>query len=203
MSAVSQVWQNVQTSAALAQFVLYLTGFNNYKNKLEDIADELENDATAAAARYQELRNKDPEFHTYYDELPEYEQCDANIKRSRGAATARYGDTLRRTYQTNNGYTPLRNVAVANLTGKDMAISPSIKRAQTIVTERARQDDHVLERWQAIIAAPTHAAANNDSSAVIQASFRSLSAFGQGANSAGVALGTQLFARDSGLNGPR
>lgn len=190
-----QVWQNVQLLASISQFVLYLAGFANYKSRLEDLADELTDRSDEQFTRYQELRNKDPEFFDYYNTLPDYEICESNIKRSRGAAAARYGEKLRGSLPTINGYTPLQRVAVTNLLGADMAMSPAMKRTQTLIAERARQDDYELQRWQAIVAAPTNSAATNDVGNIISASFKSLSAFGQGVNSAGVSIGTQLFNR--------
>jgi len=190
-----QVWRNVQTLASIAQFALYLIGFANYKSKLEDIADDLVDRSDEALDRYKDLRSKDQAFFDYYNTLPDYEECPSNIKRARGAAASRYGERLRNSYRTINGYTPLQRVAVTNLLGADMAMSPSMKRTQTLIAERSRRDDHELQRWQAIISAPTNAAAGNDVSNIIQSSFKSLSAFGQGVNSAGVSLGTQLFNR--------
>ena len=179
--------------ASIAQFVLYIAGFISYKNRLEDLADDLVDWSEAGFNRYKTLRDKDPEFYDYYNTLPDYEQCESNIKRARGAAAARYGERLRNSYRTISGYTPLQQVAVTNLLGSDMAMSPSMKRTQTLIAERGRQDDHALQRWQAIIASPTNSAVTNDVGNIISASFKSLSAFGQGANSAGVAIGTQLF----------
>ena len=187
------LWQQAQMFAAVAQFVLYIAGFISYKDRLEDLADELVTRSDEQFARYKELRDKDPEFFEYYNTLPDYEVCESNIKRSRGAAAARYGEQLRRAYQTVRGYTPLQKVHLTNMLGADMAMAPAMKRTQTLIAERSRLDDLELQRWQAIIAAPTNSAATNDVGNIISASFRSLSAFGQGANSAGVSIGTQLF----------
>ena len=193
-----QVWQQVQMLASIAQFALYIAGFLKYKDRLEDLADDLVGWSDSGFDRYKTLRDKDPEFYDYYNTLPDYEQCESNIKRARGAAAARYGERLRNSYRTIAGYTPHQRVAVTNLLGSDMAMAPSMKRTQTLIAERARQDDHELQRWQAIIAAPTNSAVTNDVGNIITASFKSLSAFGQGANSAGVAIGTQLF--NGGIN---
>ena len=166
-----QIWQQVQMVASIAQFALYLIGFNKYKDRLEDLADELVSRSDEQLERYKELRGKDPEFFEYYNTLRDYETCESNIKRSRGAAAARYGEKLRSSLPTVNGYTPLQRVAVTNLLGADMAMSPAMKRTQTIIAERARQDDHELQRWQAIIAAPTNSASRNDVGNIISSSF--------------------------------
>ena len=187
------IWRNAQTLLAVAQFALYIVGFLNYKNKLDDLAEDLTEKSDEQFARYKELRETDQEFFDYANTLPDYEECESNILRSRGAPGTRYGEAIRGTYQANNGYTPLRNVAVANLLGKDMASAPSLKRAQTKIAERANKDDHELQRWQAIISAPTQSAPTNDVSSVIQASFKSLGAFGRGANAAGVSIGQSYF----------
>ena len=190
-----QIWQNTQMLASIAQFVLYITGFNSYKKRLVDLADEATARSDDAFTRYQALRDKDPEFFDYYKTLPDYEICESNIKRARGTAAAEYGTAIRRAYSTVSGYTPFQRVTLANALGNNMASSPAMKRAQTLIAERGRQDDHVLQRWQAVISAPTNPAASNDVSNIVQASFRSLGAFGQGVNSAGAAIGTQLFRR--------
>ena len=187
------IWRNASTLLAIAQFALYIAGFSRYKSKLEDIADSQEEFSDAKSGRYKELRNNNPEFYDYYNELPEYEQCESNILRSRGAPGARYGEAIRGTYQANNGYTPLRNVAVANLLGKDMSSAPSLKRAQTVIAERAIQDDHTLQRWQAVISSPIQSSGATDVSNIIQSSFKSLGAFGRGANAAGVSIGQNYF----------
>lgn len=194
-----QVWQNVQLLASISQFILYLVGFNNYKDRLEDLADEHVERSDTKTEQYKELRSHDQEYYDYYNTLPEYEVCQSSIKRSRGTALAEYGNAVRRAFGTVNGYTPLQRVSLANTLGNNIAAAPAMKRAQTLISERAREDDHILDRWQAIISAPTHPAATNDTSAIVAASFRSLGAFGQGVNSAGTAIGTQLFQRNTRL----
>ena len=193
-----QVWQSVQMAASIAQFVLYIAGFINYKNRLEDLADELETRSDAQFQRYKTLRDNDQKFNDFYKDLPDYETCLSNIKRARGAAASRYGEGLRRSFGTVRGYLPHQRVAIVNMLGQDMAMSPAVKRAQVCIAERSREDTHLLNRWQAIVSAPTNASVTNDVGNIIKASFTSLGAFGQGANSAGTAIGAQLFGR---LNG--
>ena len=76
----------------------------------------------------------------------------------------------------------------------EQAVSSSIVgRSIHMIAERERVDQHVLERWQAITSAPMNAAASNDVSTIIRASFRSLKTFGQGFNSAGIAFGSAFY----------
>ena len=144
----------------MAQFALYIVGFLNYKSKLDDLAENLTekfSDATVRAVQGV-TREQTKSSSTTTTSCLTTSSVSLTSLRSRGAPGTRYGEAIRGTYQANNGYTPLRNVAVANLLGKDMASAPSLKRAQTKIAERANKDDHELQRWQAIISAPTQSA---------------------------------------------
>jgi hypothetical protein len=173
--------------------LLYIIGFNKYRKRLDKLTDELLDRADGRNTAYQALRDKDPAFFSYYKGLPDYNPCPSNVNRSRGAAFADYGRALRRSLKTVNGYTQLQRVNLVGGFAENAVFATAVGSVMTEIAERRRVDDHVLRRWQAIVSAPTHAAHKDDYSSIIKSSFSSMRAFGQGANSAGVALGTQLY----------
>lgn len=186
-------WQIAGLLLSFLQMVLYIAGFIKYKEKLEELADQLTEWADEKFDAYRNLRNKDKDFFDYYDALPDYVECESNIQRSKGAAFADYGKALRRSLPTTRGFTRLHKAAIANHLGQNAVQASAMKRVQTKITERAKVDDHTLQRWQAITNSPTNPAAYNDVSNIIKLSFNSLHSFGQGANSAGAALGVGLY----------
>ena len=186
-------WQIAGLVLQLVQMILYIAGFIKYKERLEQWAEQLKTWADEKFEAYKTLRDRDPDFFDYYDSLPNYEICESNIQRSKGAAFADYGKAMRRSLPTVRGFSRLQKAALANHLGQNAVQASAVKRVQTTITERARQDDHILQRWQAVVNSPTNPAAHNDVSNIIKLSFNSLHAFGQGANSAGAALGTGLY----------
>jgi len=185
-------WEIAGLVLSVAQMLMYINGFNNYKSRLNSLTDELKARADAKAAAYKTLRNKDSEFYAYYQGLPDYATCQSNIDRARGAAFASWGSQMRHSLRAVNGYAQLQKVNIANSFAENAVFAPAVARAMTEIQERKRVDQHVLNRWQAIVSAPTYPSAVTDYSSIINTSFSSLTAYGQGANSAGVAIGSSL-----------
>lgn len=188
-------WEISALILQAVQMGLYLTALDHYRDKLEDLAQDLCDYADANRDQYLIFRQCDPDFYDYYKTLPDYEQCDSNVQRAKGAAFHGYGSRLRRALRTNRGYTPLTKVHLNNMVSNDAVAQSALTRAVTCIKERKYEDNHVLERWSAIVSAPigvegSHAAAT---SAIIRQSFSNLKSLGQGFNSAGAAFGTQLF----------
>lgn len=186
-------WQVAGLVLQLVQMILYIAGFIKYKERLEELAEDLIAKADQKFSIYKTLRDRDSDFFDFYNNLPDYTECDSNIRRSKGAAFADYGKAMRRVLPSVRGFTPLQKSAVANSLGQNPVQASAIKRVQTKIAERARVDDHVLQRNQAIISSPISTSVATDVSGVIKLSFNSLYAFGQGANSAGAGLGTSLY----------
>lgn len=186
-------WELANMVLSLVQMLLYLIGFNKYRKRLDSLTDELLDRADTRKGAYQTLRDKDPAFFSYYKGLPSYTMCYSNIRRARGAAFADYGRAMRRSLSSVNGYTQLQRVNLVNGLAENAVFAPAVAVTMAHIAERRRVDDHVLQRWQAIVSAPTNAAHTDDYSSIIKSSFSGMKAFGQGANSAGVALGTQLY----------
>ena len=186
-------WEIVGLVLSLAQMLLYISGFNNYRSRLESLSDELTARAEARKAAYQTLRDKDPAFYSYYKGLPNYTPCQSNIERAKGAAFAHWGKQLRSSLRGINGYTQMQRVNVVGATADNAVFAPAMSRAMTQIAERRRIDDHVLQRWQAIVSAPTNPSHVADYSSIIQSSFSTMKSFGQGANSAGVTVGSLSY----------
>lgn len=186
-------WQIASLVMALVQFILYIQGFNNYRKRLEQLAENQRQRANEKFCAYKALRDKDIEFYAYYKTLPDYEECESNIQRAKGAAFYSYGSQMRRALPTVHGYLPFQRSAIANMLGEKAVYQTAMKRVQTKIAERSRVDDHLLERWQAIVSAPTNPSGTQDYSAIIESSFKSLQAFGQGANAALSQLGVSLY----------
>ena len=189
---MNDFWQIAGMVLMAIQLYLYIEGFNNHRKRLEQLAEDLRGRANEKFAAYKDLRDKDPDFYDYYKSLPDYTECVSNIKRSKGAAFFSYGQQLRRTLPTVRGYLPMQKAALANLLGGDPVYRSSMKRVQTKIAERSRVDDHVLERWQAIVSAPTNPSAVQDYGVLINSSFKSLQAFGQAANASLYTAGISL-----------
>lgn len=188
----TQFWQMAGLVMSLIEMILYIAGFRKYKARLEELAEDLRDKAGQKFSAYKSLRDRDAEFNAYYQNLPDYTECASNIKRSKGAAFYTYGHQLRRTLSTVRGYLPMQKAAVANLLGGDPVYESSMKRVQTKIAERSRVDDHILDRWQAIVNTPTNSSSSQDYGSVIQSSFRSLEAFGKAANASMYTSGIQL-----------
>lgn len=157
------------------------------------MADKSRDMALERAKAYETLRARDKEFWEYHCNLPDYNECESNIQRSKGTAWNRYGSDLRKTRRSLNGFQRHAMVGISQHFSRT-AIAESAQRRVTAKTkERARVDDHILQRWDAIISSPTNASVSVNISTAIEASFHTLGSFGKGANSAGLALGSQLW----------
>jgi len=145
--------------------------------------------------KYKSFRDSDPDFYEYYKTLPDYVECQSAIKRSKGEAFYNYGANLRRRIRTTRGYNKLANVHLNNMLSSQAINEAAISRAVTCVRERKRRDNHVLERWSAIISAPVGVERHQASiiNGVVNSSFSSLKGYSRGFNSAGAAFGTSLF----------
>lgn len=191
----TNLWQIASLVLSVVQMGLYLAAINKYKGRLEDLAEDLCKLADAEMEKYCEFRDCDPDFYEYYKTLPDYEPCDSAIKRSKGAAFFKYGESVRRRQHSNRGYTPLAMVHWNQYHGQDAVYEAAVTRALTCINERQRRNDHVLERWSAIVNAPVGVERYSPSTLnpIINAQFKTLTQFGRGFNSAGAAFGTSLF----------
>jgi len=194
-STAETLWELAPLVLSIIQMGLYLSAVDKYKDRLEDYAEYLHDCADTMKEKYKTLRDCDPDFYERYKSLPDYAICENNIQRSKGAAFFGYGSRLRQSLSTVRGYTPLAKVHLNNLVSSQAISQSAITRADTIIRERNRQDEHTLERWAAIVGAPvgveSHSAAA--SKVIISESFKSLKAFSQGFNSAGALFGRSLF----------
>lgn len=191
----TNLWELAPLALSILQFVLYIAGFRKYCERLEELAEDLQVRAEERYEQYQMLRDRDPEFYAYYDGLPDYSICESNVKRSKGAAFAAYGNDLRRGYGVVRGYTPLAKVQLTGTFADNAIFNSSLHRATTLINERSRVDGHVLQRWNAIVDTPIHieGASSHNVGHIINQSFKTLRAFGQGANAAGTQLGASLY----------
>jgi hypothetical protein len=188
-------WQIASLFLSVVQLGLYISAVRKYKGRLEDLADGLCVLADTEAMKYMEFRDCDPDFYDYYKSLPDYEECQSAIKRNKGASFFKYGSNIRRRQHSNRGYTPLTMVHWNQYHGQDAVYEAAVSRALTCIKERERRNDHILERWSAIVSAPVGVERYSPGTInpIINAQFSSLKQFGRGFNSAGAAFGTSLF----------
>ncbi len=195
MSIPAATWQILGSVVTALQLKYQYDALSDYVVKLKSFAGQLDTWADDDKAKYQALRANDFNFYEYYRNLPDYTICDSAIDRSKGAAFHTYGSRLRRGMRTNRGYTPMTNVHLNNMLSSDAVAEVAVNRSVMTIKEKNIMDDHVLQRWSAIVGAPVgveryHAGAT---SAIISESFKNIKALGQGVNSAGVAFGSQLY----------
>lgn len=191
---MASFWEILPVSLSVVQMGLYISGFSKYKGRLDDLSDDLRDRAEERYEKYKELRLRDQEFFDYYDNLPNYLECESNIKRSKGSAFAAYGRDMRRSMKVVRGYSQMNKVHLASRLAEQAVHDSSMHRAVTKINERAHVDDHVLERWNALVRAPVDIEGSSTLSvaSTINASFSTLKTFGQGFNSAGAMFGTSL-----------
>ncbi len=191
----TNLWQISGLVLSVAQAAFHYASLQKYVSRLEDLADDVTGYADAERIHYEEFREADPDFYAYYQGLPGYNVCDSNILRSKGKPFAKYGNDVRRMKRLTRGFAPLGNVHHANQVVKEIVSESAVQRAVTAVAENARVDDHVLERWSAIVSAPVgqERYSNTFYSSIINQSFESLKAHGRGFNSAGVSVGNYLY----------
>lgn len=188
-------WEIAGLILNVVQLGLYLTSLDKYRDKLEDFADWLCDTADANRDQYLLLRGCDPDFYEYYKTLPDYQICQSSIMRSKGAAWHNYGSQLRRSIRTTRGYNKMANLNINYLLGSNAVAQSGLTRSVRIIKEKELVDDHILERWSAIVGAPIgveryYAGATNT---IIQESFRNIKSLSQGFNSAAASFGTQLY----------
>lgn len=188
-------WQITELVASIILLQKQISAFSDYTSKLKSFAGQIGTWADEDKGHYQALRANDIDFYNYYRNLPDYTVCDSAIDRSKGAAFYRYGSQLRRGMRTNRGYTPMTNVHLNNMLSPQAVAEVAVNRSVRTIKEKNIMDDHVLERWSAITGAPVgveryHAGAT---SAIISESFRNIKSLGQGINSAGATLGSQIY----------
>jgi len=186
-------WENAGLLLSVIQFILYVIGFKKYRDILHKIADLSEEHADERLKAYESLRNRDKEFFEYYCNLPLYNECESNIRRSKGASYLKYGTKLRRLYNSVNGYSRMSRVRMTQHFSREAIAESAQRRVMQKIEERSLVDDHIIQRWDAIISSPTNAAVSVNLSTGIQASFKTLGAFGRGANSAGITIGSILY----------
>lgn len=188
-------WEIASLILQATQLGLYLSSLSNYEGKLQDLATWLCDTADDNRDQYILLRDCDPDFYAYYQALPDRDVCESAIDRGKGSAWYNYGAKLRRAKRTTRGFNQMSNVQLNYLLGSDAVAQTGLNRVVTTIKEKAVKDDHILERWSAIVGAPIgveryYAGAT---SSIIQESFRNLKSLGQGFNSAGAAFGNQLY----------
>lgn len=192
--AGSDFWEILPVGLSVVQMGLYVSGFAKYKGRLDTLASDLSDRAEERYIKYKELRLRDQDFFDYYDGLPDYLECDSNIKRSKGAAFAGYGRDLRRSMKVVRGYSQMNKVHLVSRLAEQAVHESAMHRAVTRINERAHVDDYVLERWNAIVRAPVdiEGVSTLSVASTINASFSTLKSFGQGFNSAGAMFGASL-----------
>lgn len=188
-------WEIAGLIIQATQLGLYLSSLSNYEGKLQDFATWLCDTADDNRDQYILLRDTDPDFYAYYQALPNRDICESAIDRGKGAAFHGYGSRYRRAKRTTRGFNQMANVHLNYMLSPDAVAQAGLNRAVTTIKEKNISDEHVLERWSAIVGAPVgveryYAGATNT---IIQESFRNIKALGQGFNSAGAAFGNQLY----------
>lgn len=178
---------------SLAQMLLYISGFNKYKGRLESLSDELAARAERRFTMYQTLRDRNPEFYEYYQNLPGYNQCDSDVVRAKGKPMADFARNLRPALRATRGFNQMQRVTLVGAGSQAPLFTSAVARTHNVIAERNRVDAHTLERWQAIVSAPTNITNHSDMSTIVNSTFRSMKTFGQGFNSAGIAFGTSLY----------
>lgn len=188
-------WEIASIILQVAQLGFYITAVDKYKDKLEDLAQWLCDCAEVEREKYESFRDCDPDFYAYYKELADYAQCESNIKRNKGEAWRKYGVNLKRAVRGNRGYTPLANVYANQVLSAQPIAEIALNRASTTIRERGRVNNHILERWSAIVSAPVAVEGYQPAivSTIIADSFKNLKGYARGFNSAGAALGNSLF----------
>lgn len=180
---------------SIVQLAAYFDLVLDYKDKLEDFADNLDTWADQDQVTYLQFRSYDPDFYDHYLNLPNYQICNGAVERGKGAAFHQYGERLRRSMRTTRGYSPLTNVHLNNMVSTDPIAQAGLSRVVNQIKEKSNVDEHILERWSAIVGAPVGVERYNASAAnsIITQNTKGLISAAQGFNSAGVAFGTQLY----------
>jgi len=189
----TKFWEIAGLVLSLAQMILYISGFNKHRKRLDSLSDELRQYALERFAKYQELRETTLEYQEYYKNLPEYTECENDVLRSKGKSFFDYGDNLRRAHKTVRGFSQAQKVTLAYRYGADAIAQSAMSMTMNKIKERRRVDEHLLRKWETIVTSPTYPAHNNDMSDIIKSSFSSLRANGKGFNSAGISFGTSLY----------
>lgn len=190
-------WEIAGLALSVLQMGIYLKMLRDYEKKLLDYASNLNSWADQDKSAYIFFRDADPSFYSYYTSLPDYDVCEASTRRVMGAGFHAYGKTLRSTIGVTRGYTPLVKAhANALIADNSHAVSSSAMMMASVITaERRRKMEHSMERWRAIIDAPVGVERYSPAplQSVISQTFKSVTSFAQGFNSAGTAFGTQLY----------
>jgi len=188
-------WEIASLIIQVAQMTYYLDGLDKYKEKLDELADWLCTTADENKEYYKEFRDCDPDFYEYYKTLPEYAVCESAVKRNKGVGFYQYGESLRRSFSSSRGFTPLERVHFNQLYAHEPLDIVARSRANTLNKERHISNLHTLQRWQAVVNAPVGVEryASSTTTAIIQSSFKTITSLSQGFNSAGVAFGKSLF----------
>lgn len=187
---------------SVAQMWVYWNLFQDYKKKLEEMADKLEGFAEKDKAQYMKYRDLDDAYRGLYDAyadprdaaLNSYQVCEVDILRSKGSAFRVFGELIRTTRQTNNGYTPLAMVRYVGQHAPAVVTASANARAMTHHNEHKRKNDDLLNRWKLRIAVPLEQEGNHvDFRPITQSFAQTFARAGQGFNSAGVAFGNALY----------
>ena len=189
----TKFWEVAGLLLGVVQLTAYLIAFKSYADGLHDLADDLREKANERFAKYLTLRGKDEEFWDAAKNLPDYSACGDAVKMAKGAAFAEYAINFKRLARSVRGFTPMQKVSLVNAYSAQPLSEMHVARAITSAKQAKMGQDANTRSWAAIVSAPTNPAHSNDVSNIIQSSFSTLRAFGQGANSAGLLIGKSAY----------
>lgn len=181
---------------SVAQMYFYWQLFKEYKEKLEEMADKLENFAEEDKALYMKYRNLDNAYRRLYDNYTagSYSVCDADILRSKGSAFRVFGELMRVAKHSNSGYTPLAMLRHVSQHSASIVTTVANVRAVTHHAEHRRKNTDLINRWKLRIAVPVEQEGAHVNFQPVTESFQQTFArAGQGFNSAGIAFGKALY----------
>lgn len=189
----TRFWEIAGFVLSLVQMILYINGFKKYRKRLSKLATALRDRADTRFDQYSELRDRDKEFFDFYNDVQPYSVCVNDMARGKGAPFAAYGNKLRSSFRTIRGFSQMQRVTATHALAHTAVQQAALHRAVNYIQEVRRVDEHYLARWQAIVTAPVVAGTSDNLRTVIDSSFSTLTAFGRGFNSAGVALGRSIY----------
>lgn len=193
-STPTKFWELSQVFLSVVQMAFYLINVVKYVEKLDEMGDTLENLAKKHRSRYEEFRNKDPEFYAWYENLPKYSVCESGIRRGKGEAFHKLGNVFRKLSRMNNGYTPLTMVGRVSENTMDLLKVTGLTRALNYNSEQKRDAVDRMAHWKTIVSIPVEREGDYGYfSKPVESMMNSLKANSEGFNSAGAAFGSSLY----------
>ncbi len=198
----TEFYELAGVALAVAQMWVYWNIFDEYREKLEDMAKMLSDFAEEEVEKYKKYRDLDTDYRRLYDKyanpedaaLNAYNVCETDILRSKGSAFRVFGELTRTARLTNYGYTPLAMVRHVGRHAASIVSASANARAATHHNEHKRRNDDLLNRWRMRISVPVEREGNHvDFRPVTQSYQQTFARAGQGFNSAGVAFGNALY----------